>query len=113
VDELRRAIRKFARERDWDRYHSPKNLAVGLSVEAGELLELFLWRTDDDSKKLSEPELQQLRHEIGDVLIYLINLADKFDLDPIECAGEKLDVNRAKYPADKVRGSAKKYTEYE
>ena len=108
---LRQEIREFVRERDWERFHSPKNLATALSIEVAELLEMFLWRSDDDSR-LNEAELCHLRHEIGDVMIYLVDLSDKFDLDPLKCAREKLALNREKYPRDVVRGSAKKYTEY-
>ena len=109
---LREAIRDFARERDWEQYHSPKNLAIGLTIEAAELLELFLWRPEAESGRLSPAELGRLQEEIGDVMIHLVNLADKFRLDPLECAHEKLDLNRRKYPADIVRGSPKKYSEY-
>jgi|SRR4029453_15022258 len=109
---LKEKIREFARERDWDKYHSPKNLAMGVSVEAAELLEVFLWLTEDESKALTEEQLTNVKHEIGDVMIHLTNLADRLGLDPIECALEKVDLNRAKYPATVVKGSAKKYTEY-
>jgi|SRR5436190_6840763 len=109
---LRREIRDFVREREWEKYHSPKNLAMGLTVEAAELLQLFLWLSEEDSRGLSDAQLRLLRQEIGDVMIYLVNLADKFDLDPLDCAREKLALNREKYPVDKVKGSARKYTEY-
>ena len=109
---LKAKIRKFVQERDWNKYHSPKNLAMGVSIEAAELLEVFLWLTEDESKALTEEQLTRVKHEIGDVMIHLTNLADKLGLDPIECALEKLELNRTKYPADIVKGSAKKYTEY-
>jgi len=112
MDTLIQQIRAFNRERDWERFHSPKNLATGLAVEAAELLEIFTWLDDDQSRELSAARLAQLRDEIGDVQIYLLNLADKFGLDPLDCAAEKLETNRSKYPAAQVRGSAKKYTEY-
>jgi NTP pyrophosphatase (non-canonical NTP hydrolase) len=104
-------LREFAAERDWDQFHSTKNLAMALSVEASELMEHFQWLTEAQSSALPPEKLQQVREEIGDVLIYLIRLADKLGIDPAEAAVEKLEVNRVKYPADKVRGSAKKYTE--
>ena len=109
---LKEKIREFVRERDWDKYHSPKNLAMGVSVEAAELLEVFLWLTEDESKTLTEEQLTSVKHEIGDVMIHLTNLADRLGLDPMECALEKVDLNQAKYPATMVKGSAKKYTEY-
>ncbi len=110
--ELRHRIRQFARERDWEQFHTPKNLAMGLAVEAGELLELFLWGGDDLTSLQHSDKKGRLQEEIGDVLIYLVNLADKYDLDPVACAFEKLETNRAKYPASVVRGSPRKYNEY-
>jgi len=104
-------LREFATERDWDQFHSPKNLAMALSIEVSELMEHFQWLTEEQSSDLPPAKLQQVREEIGDVLIYLTRLADKLGIDPSEAAFEKLEVNRVKYPADKVRGSAKKYTE--
>jgi NTP pyrophosphatase (non-canonical NTP hydrolase) len=112
MDELRAQLKQFVLERDWEQYHSPKNLAIGLAVEASELLEVFIWLSDDDSRTLNDRQLLQLKEELGDILLYLINLADKFSLDPVQCAQEKLELNRTKYPADLVRGSARKYTEY-
>jgi dCTP diphosphatase len=112
METLIQQIRSFNKERDWERFHSPKNLAAGLAVEAAELLEIFLWLSEDESRALGAEPLDQLREEIGDVQIYLLNLADKFGLDPLECAAQKLETNRSKYPADKVRGSARKSTEY-
>lgn len=85
---------------------------MGLSVEASEILEIFLWLTEEESKNLNEKQLASLKEEIGDVMIYLGNLADKFGLDPVECAREKLKINKVKYPSRIVKGSAKKYTEY-
>jgi len=109
--ELAIRLREFAAERDWDQFHSPKNLAMALSVEASELMEHFQWLTEKQSSALPPEKLQQVTDEIGDVLIYLTRLADKLGVDPYMAAVEKLEVNRIKYPADKVRGSAKKYTE--
>jgi dCTP diphosphatase len=112
MESLKQQISSFAKERDWDKYHSPKNLAIGLSIEASELLEIFHWLPEDESYDLSEGKLRNLREEIGDIMIYLINLAGKFGLDPIDCAKHKLELNKIKYPSDVVKGSAKKYTEY-
>lgn len=112
MESLISEIKLFTKERDWEKYHSPKNLAIGLNVEASELLEIFLWLSDEESKNLTEKKIQHVREEIGDVFIYLINLADKLGLDPVECAKQKLERNKIKYPASIVRGSAKKYSEY-
>jgi dCTP diphosphatase len=112
INDLRDELRGFVRDRDWEKFHSPKNLAMGVATEAGELLEIFLWLSEDESRSLDETRLDQLKQEIGDVMIYLTLLADKFDLDPAACAREKLRLNDQKYPASLVKGSAKKYTEY-
>lgn len=111
LEALAAELRNFATERDWDQFHSPKNLVMALSVEVSELIEHFQWLTEEQSSTLPPKKLQQVREEIGDVLIYLTRLADKLGVDMLEAAAKKLEVNRAKYPADKVRGSAKKYTE--
>ena len=108
---LRDALRRFAADRDWDQFHSPKNLAAALSVEAAELLEHFQWLTEAQSVELSPEARSRVGQELADVLLYLIRLADKLDLDLIACAREKLRANAEKYPVDKARGSAKKYTE--
>ena len=110
--ELRDKLRKFAAERDWDQFHSPKNLASALSVEAAELLEHFQWLTEAESKSLPPARRDAVRDELADVLIYLVRIADKLDVDLLEAAAQKIEKNAAKYPADKVRGSMKKYSEY-
>ena len=112
MESLKKEIELFAKERDWEKYHSPKNLAIGLSVEASELLEIFLWLSKEESQNLTDNQLKNLKEEIGDVMINLINLAGKFGLDPIECAKQKIKINKSKYPSELVKGSAKKYTEY-
>lgn len=112
MQSLKKQIEHFAKERDWEKYHSPKNLAMGLNIEAAELLEIFLWLTEEESHNLPEPKLAELKEEIGDIMIYLTNLANKFNLDPIECAKQKIELNKTKYPSELVKGSAKKYTEY-
>ena len=113
LDELKHCLRDFARSRDWDQYHSPKNLASALSVEAAELLELFQWLTEEQSRNLSDEALREATEELADVQIYLVRLADKLGVDLMEAAEAKLAVNERKYPADKVRGSARKYSAYE
>jgi dCTP diphosphatase len=112
VEELQARIRDFNRRRDWDQYHSPKNLAIALSVESAELLEIFLWLTQEQSANLDGKQRARLKEELGDILIYLVNLASKFDLNLLQCAADKLDLNEKKYPADRVRGSSRKYDEY-
>jgi len=112
VDELRRELRLFAEERDWEQFHSPKNLVMALVGEAGELCAEFQWLSEDQSSKLPARELEPIKQEIADVLIYLVRLADQLDIDVLECAFDKLAINGDRYPADAVRGSAKKYTEY-
>ncbi|MDH5821719.1 nucleotide pyrophosphohydrolase [Luteimonas sp. RD2P54] len=111
IEELQAALRRFAEERDWDQFHSPKNLAASLSIEAGEVLEHFQWLTDDQSRQLDEEQRKAVGHEIADVLLYLLQLSDKLGIEPLGAARDKLAINAAKYPADKARGSSKKYTE--
>lgn len=112
LDETRARLREFARERDWDQFHSPKNLAMALAAEAGELIEHFQWISEGDSYKLDASAKAEVEHEIADVMLYLIRLADRLDIDVADAVDKKLAVNEAKYPQDLVRGSAKKYTEY-
>lgn len=112
IASVRDRLRSFVEARDWGQFHSPKNLAAGLSTEAAELLEIFLWLTEEKSGQLEPAQLARLEEEIGDVQLYLVNLADKFGLDPLACAMKKLEANELKYPAEKVRGSARKYDEY-
>lgn len=109
---LRQAVRTFAEERDWDQFHTPKNLAISLSIEAAELLEPFQWLSRGDASELSETKKEQVRQEMADVMLNLVRLADKLEVDLIAAALDKLEMNRAKYPVDKVKGSAKKYNEY-
>ena len=109
--ELRDAVRRFSAERDWDRYHAPKNLAMALSVEAAELLEHFQWISEEDSKRLSAERLAKVREELADVLIYLVRLADKLDVDLLAAARDKLVLNAVRYPVDKARGNNRKYSE--
>lgn len=110
--ELRDRLRKFVAERDWDQFHSPKNLAMALSVEAAELVEHFQWLTEADSQRLTPEKLAEVRDEMADVLVYLVRLADKLDVDLLAAAAAKIEKNTLKYPADRVRGSMKKYSEY-
>lgn len=113
MEELVQKLREFAEERDWDQFHSPKNLVMALSVEVSEIVEHFQWLTPEQSQELSPDKLSELKDEIGDVLIYLIRLADKLGIDPINAALEKIEKNGKKYPVEKVKGKSLKYTEYE
>jgi NTP pyrophosphatase (non-canonical NTP hydrolase) len=113
MHELIKKIKKFRQERDWDQYHSPKNLVMALSVEVAELVEHFQWLTQEESRKLPDDKLDQVRNEIGDILIYLANLSEKLGIDPVQAAHEKIEKNQIKYPAEIVKGKHKKYREYD
>ena len=110
---LAEQIRLFAHERDWDQFHSPKNLSMALIAEAAELLEHFQWATEEQSYALAPEKLQEVKHEIADVFIYLVRLSDRLNIDLMDAAREKLELNRKKYPADRVRGDARKYSDYD
>ena len=110
LESLRDQLRIFAAERDWNQFHSPKNLAAALAVEASELLEHFQWLTEAQSQQLSLETLDEVRAEVADVLLYLIRISDKLGIDLIEAANAKVALNAEKYPVEKARGSSKKYT---
>ena len=109
IDTLRDQLRTFAAERDWDQFHSPKNLASALAVEAAELLEKFQWLTEAQSQALPPEVLEGVRQEVADVLLYLIRISDKLGIDLIAAAQAKIELNAAKYPVDLSRGTSKKY----
>ena len=111
MQELIKKIRAFARERDWDQFHSPKNLAMALSVEVAEVVEHLQWLTQEESNRLDAEQLDKIRAEIGDVMIYLTRLADKLGIDPLQAANEKMLINEEKYPVAKAKGLAAKYTD--
>ncbi len=113
LDTLRQRIREFALARAWERYHTPKNLAMALSVEASELLEPFQWLTPEQSRQLDPAQHEAVRQEIADVLIYLTRLADVLDIDLLEAAADKLAINARKYPVDKAHGNALKYSAFQ
>jgi NTP pyrophosphatase (non-canonical NTP hydrolase) len=113
LEALRDRLRAFVRERDWEQFHSPKNLVMAMIVEAAELVEHFQWMTEQESRELSPEKREQVAQEIADTFVYLLRLSDVLGLDLIEVAHAKIDLNARKYPADKVRGSNAKYTEYE
>jgi len=109
--ELREHLRRFAQARDWDQFHSPKNLAMALIAEAAELVEHFQWLTEKQSAELPPEKRAAVADELADVLLYLVRIADKLDLDLLAEAERKLADNERRYPVEKARGSAKKYTE--
>ena len=111
IERLRRDLRRFAADRNWEQFHTPKNLAIALSVEAGELLEHFQWLTAEQSEKLSGSPLVQVRQELADVFLYLLSLSDRLGVDLLVAAFEKIELNAKKYPVELVKGTAKKYTD--
>jgi len=113
MHELSKKIKQFRQERDWDQYHSPKNLVMALSVEVAELVEHFQWLTQEESRNLPDAKLDQVRDEIGDILIYLANLSEKLGIDPVQAAHAKIEKNQIKYPAEIVKGKHSKYSEYD
>ena len=112
VERLTQTIREFVDERDWEQFHSPKNLAMAISVEAAELVEIFQWMTEHQSQNLDQMKKQAVEEEIADVMIYLIRLSDRLDIDLVGAVERKLVVNRKKYPVELVRGRSQKYSEY-
>ena len=111
--QLESAVAQFAADRDWDQFHSPKNLTMALSGEVGELIEHFQWLTQEESERLPETKLHEVKSEVADVFLYLIRLSQKLEINLVDVAFDKIAVNAKKYPADTVRGSARKYTEYD
>jgi NTP pyrophosphatase (non-canonical NTP hydrolase) len=104
-EEIIEALLKFRNERDWEQFHNPKDLAIAINVEAGELLELFLWKSPDEANK------EKVKEELADIFAYAFLLADKYQLDIKEIVIEKIKKNGDKYPVDKSKGNAKKYNE--
>lgn len=113
VSSLQERLRAFAGARDWERFHSPKNLAMALGSEAGELTEIFQWLTEEESRHLSTGDRQRATEEIADVLIYLLRLGDKLKVDLQKAVIEKIDLNDRKYPVEFARGNAIKYDQRE
>ena len=110
---LRELTRAFARERDWEQFHTPKNLAMALTVEAAELAEHFQWLPTGAAHELTARAREGIRHELADVLLYLVQLADKTGVDLHAAALEKIALNATKYPADQVQGDSRKYDQYD
>jgi len=111
VETLQAALREFARERDWEQFHAPKNLATALAVEAAELLEVFQWLTEEQSRELTPARLDAARMEMADVFLYLLQLADKLNVDLVEAGRRKMEDNASRYPVDRARGNSAKYNE--
>lgn len=111
VDLLKLKLREFAEERNWDQYHSPKNLAMALSVEAGELVELFQWLKEEEStiEKLDTNTIEKTKEELADILLYLIRISDKLEIDLERVALEKIELNGKKYPKELAKNNAIKY----
>jgi dCTP diphosphatase len=111
IDPLKQRLREFAAARDWDQYHSPKNLAMALSVEIAEIVEHFQWLTEEQSNELPKKTMDDVENELADCFIYLVRLSDKLGVDLLNAAYRKIEINEDKYPVEKARGNAKKYTE--
>ena len=108
---LRDRLRSFVADRDWDQFHAPKNLAMALAVEASELLEVFQWLSEEESRNLTRDKQGEVAMELADILIYLVRIADKLDIDVTKAVTTKLEINEKRYPVSKVRGRAVKYDE--
>jgi len=113
LDQLSQRVLAFARERDWEQFHSPKNLAMALAGEAGELLEHFQWLSQAQSQALAPDKRDAVALEMADILIYLLRLAERLDVDLIDAANRKVAINEQRYPRDKVRGDARRAAEYD
>ena len=113
LEELRAVVRQFVSERGWDQHHNPKNLAMAMTVEAAEVLEHFQWLSEAESFRLSPEKRREVAHELSDVLMGVIRVADLLEIDLAAAFAEKMELNRQKYPPEKVRGRAIKYTDLE
>ena len=105
IKNLTEKIKQFNKDRDWDQFHNPKDLAMALNIESSELLELFLWKRNEDVN------IEKVKHELADVFMYALNIADKFDLDITDIVNEKIAINATKYPIEKAKGTSKKYSD--
>lgn len=112
LETMQQRLLQFAKDRDWEQFHAPKNLAMALAVEAAELMEHFQWLSEAQSESLDPDKRREVGYELADVFIFTLRLAQRLDVDLAQLVEEKIRINAQKYPADKVRGSAKKYTEY-
>lgn len=112
VQQLMLELRKFAQDRDWEQFHSPKNLSMALSVEVSELLEHFQWMNEQASFALGDAKHQLVSYEVADIFIYLLRICDQLNIDLLDVTKQKMEINDQRYPVDKVKGSSKKYSEY-
>jgi NTP pyrophosphatase (non-canonical NTP hydrolase) len=112
LEDIKSQLREFVRVRNWDQFHSPKNLSMALIVEAAELVEHFQWLTEEESINIESKKLSEVEEEIADIFIYLMRLSDKLNINLLDAVSNKIAKNEKKYPADLVSGSSKKYTEY-
>jgi NTP pyrophosphatase (non-canonical NTP hydrolase) len=113
LSDLNQRLLDFARARDWEQFQSPKNLCMALAGEAGELLEHFQWLTEAQSYALTDGKRLEVALEMADILNYLVRLAERLDIDLIDATNRKIAINERRYPADKVRGDARRASEYE
>jgi len=113
LEHLKTRLREFVAARDWEQFHSPKNLSMALSVEAAELLEQFQWLTEAQSRSLTDERRTAVEQEIADVQIYLVRLADSLGIDIGKAVAAKMELNAKKYPVEMARGNAQKYTDFE
>lgn len=113
IEQLKLRLQQFADERQWDQFHSPKNLSMALIAEAAELIEHFQWLTEKESYIIQGDKLEAVRMELADIQIYLIRISDKLSIDLLDAVDKKIEINEKKYPADKVKGQHKKYNEYD
>jgi len=113
LEKLTAAVCKFAEQRDWEQFHSPKNLSMALIVEAAELVEHFQWLSRQESSKLNKEQHEAVSLEMADVLIYLVRMAERLDIDLLKAAQKKLAINGKKYPVDQAKGRSNKYTRYQ
>jgi len=113
LNELRMRVNTFVEERDWAQFHSPKNLAMAMIVEASEVVEHFQWMTEQESKNLNAETKEQVGQELSDTFVYLLRIAEVCGVDLIEATNKKIDLNAKKYPIEKCKGSNAKYTDYQ
>ncbi|OQW93789.1 MAG: nucleotide pyrophosphohydrolase [Beggiatoa sp. IS2] len=112
LEQLRQQLAEFAAARDWDQFHSPKNLSMALIAEVAELIEHFQWLTPEQSEQLSPEQRQAVSYELADIFIYLIRLSDKLNVDLMTAAQEKIKINENRYPVALAKGSARRSVEY-
>lgn len=113
LDALNARLLQFARDRDWEQFHSPKNLSMALAGEAGELLEHFQWLTEAQSQALDDEKKQEVAFEMADILIYLVRLAERLGIDVLAAANAKIELNESRFPVEKSRGLARRAEEYQ